>query len=126
YPLHWVENAKYEWGKAQILQEGKDVVLIGCGPLLSKAIEAGKKLGDQGIRATVINNPFINQIDIKTIGPVVKAASGRLVTIEDHQVISGMGAQVSHALSNSGIPHAIKSLGMHGEFGQSAYLAEDL
>jgi transketolase len=126
YPLHWVENAKYEWDKAQVLQEGSDVVLIGCGPLLSKAIEAGKKLAEQGIRATVINNPFINHVDIGTIGAAVKAASGRLVTIEDHQVICGMGAQVSHALSNAGIAHTIKTLGMHGEFGQSAYLAEDL
>jgi transketolase len=126
YPLSWVENAKYEWGKAQVLQQGSDVVLIGCGPLLSKAIEAGKKLAEQGIRATVINNPFINHVDVATIGAAVKAASGRLVTIEDHQVICGMGAQVSHALSNAGIAHTIKTLGMHGEFGQSAYLAEDL
>jgi transketolase len=126
YPLHWVENAKYEWNKAQVLQEGSDVVLIGCGPLLSKAIDAGKKLAEQGIRATVINNPFINHVDVATIGRAVKAASGRLVTIEDHQVICGMGAQVSHALSSAGIAHTVKSLGMHGEFGQSAYLAEDL
>jgi transketolase len=37
-----------------------------------------------------------------------------------------MGAQVSHALSAAGIPHSIKSLGMRGEFGQSAYVAEEL
>src|ERR671918_3150189 len=40
YPLTWVENAKYEWGKAQILSQGSDVVLIASEPLLSKAIEA--------------------------------------------------------------------------------------
>src|SRR5205823_12753048 len=102
------------------------VVLIGCGTRFSKAIEAGKKLAEQGIGATVINNPFINQVDTRTIGDAVLKASGRLVTIEDHQVICGMGAQVSHALSGAGIPHSIKTLGMHGEFGQSAYLAEDL
>src|SRR5687767_4771522 len=85
YPVSWVENAKYEWGKAQVLQEGADVVLIGCGPLLAKAIEAGKKLAEQGIRTTVINNPFINRVDIETIGAVVKAANGRVVTIEDHK-----------------------------------------
>jgi transketolase C-terminal domain/subunit len=41
------------------------------------------------------------------------------VTIEDHQIIGGMGAQVSHALSNAGIAHTIKTLGIHDEFGQS-------
>ena len=126
YPMHWIENAKYEWGKAQVLQEGKDVVLIGCGPLLGKALEAGRKLADQGISATVINNPFINHVDIETIGRAVKAASGRVVTIEDHQIICGMGAQIAHALAQAGIPHQMQSLGIQGEFGQSAYVAEDL
>lgn len=126
YPVNWVEGAKYPWGKAQVLQQGNDVVLIGCGPLLSKAIEAGKKLADQGIKATVINNPFVNDVDLETIGHAVKAAGGRVVTIEDHQIIGGMGAQVSHALSNAGITHQIRTLGIKGEFGQSAYVAEDL
>lgn len=126
YPIAWVEGANYPWGKAQVLQPGSDVVLVGCGPLLNKAIEAGKKLAEQGIKATVINNPFINDVDIETIGAAVKNASGRLVTIEDHQVVCGMGAQVSHALSRAGIAHRARSLGMNGEFGQSAYLAEDL
>jgi transketolase len=49
-----------------------------------------------------------------------------VVTIEDHQIIGGMGAQISHALSRAGIAHRMKSLGIHGEFGQSAYVAEHL
>ena len=126
YPMSWVEDAKYPWGKAQVLQEGTDVVLIACGVLVNKAIEAGQKLAEQGIRATVINNPFINQVDVKTIGAAVEAASGRVVTIEDHQLIGGMGAQVSHALSQAGVAHHMKSLGIRGEFGQSAYIAEHL
>ena len=126
YPLSWAENATYEWGKAQVLQRGNDVVLIGCGPLLGKAIEAGKKLATQGVTATVINNPFINRVDVETIGNAVKTCNGRLVTIEDHQVVGGMGAQVSHALSLAGISHRIRSLGIQGEFGQSAYVAEEL
>jgi len=56
----------------------------------------------------------------------VQKCGGRVVTIEDHQLICGMGAQVSHALSTSGIAHRMKSLAIHGEFGQSAYLAEEL
>ncbi|HXT38849.1 MAG TPA: transketolase C-terminal domain-containing protein, partial [Candidatus Angelobacter sp.] len=126
YPLSWVENARYEWGRAQVLQRGSDVVLVGCGPLLSKAIEAGRRLAEQNVRATVINNPFINRVDLDTIGAEVRNCSGRVVTIEDHQTIGGMGAQVSHALSQAGIAHRMKSLGIKGEFGQSAYIAEHL
>lgn len=126
YPLTWIEGAKFPWGRAQVLSEGSDVVLIGCGVLVNKAIEAGKLLAAKGVKATVINNPFINQVDLETIGAAVKKCGGKVVTIEDHQVIGGMGAQVSHALSNAAIAHTMKSLGIHGEFGQSAYLAEEL
>ena len=126
YPLTWVEGAKYPWGKAQVLSTGSDVVLIGCGVLVNKAIEAGKLLAAKGVKATVISNPFVNQVDLETIGAAVKNCGGNVVTIEDHQVLGGMGAQVSHALSNSGIAHRMKSLGIRNEFGQSAYLAEEL
>src|SRR6266567_3980232 len=84
YPIRWVENAQYEWGRAQVLKPGTAVVLIGCGPLLSQAIEAGKVLAAQGVEAAVINNPFINRVDLATIGKAVNACAGRVVTIEDH------------------------------------------
>ena len=126
YPLSWVDSPVYEWGKAQVLREGSDVVLVGSGVLLNRVIEAGEQLDSDGVNATVINNPFVNQVDLDTIGAAVNAAGGRLVTIEDHQVKGGMGAQVSHALSNAGIAHRIKTMGIAGEFGQSAYKADEL
>jgi transketolase len=126
YPLTWIEGATFPWGRAQVLATGGDVVLIGCGVLVNKAIEAGKLLAARGVHATVISNPFVNRVDLDTIGTAVKNCGGRVVTIEDHQVVGGMGAQVSHALSNTGIAHTMKSLGIRNEFGQSAYLAEEL
>ena len=126
YPIYWVEGATYPWGKAQVLSEGSDVVLVGTGVLVNKAIEAGKLLAQQGVRATVISNPFVNRPDLATIGAAVERCGGRLVTIEDHQEVGGMGAQLSHALSAAGIAHRAKTLGIRGEFGQSAYLAEQL
>jgi transketolase len=126
YPLHWLENAKYEWGKAQVLVEGDDVVIVACGPLVGRSIDAGHKLKEQKVGATVISNAFINRVDVKTIGTAVKKCGGRIVTIEDHQIVGGMGAQISHALSQAGIPHRMHSLGIEGGFGQSAYVAEDL
>jgi transketolase len=126
YPVRWVEGSNYAWGKAQVIQEGTDVVLVGSGVLFNKALEAAKLLAAQGRSATVINNPFVNLVDVETIGAAVKKCGGRLVTIEDHQLICGMGAQVSHALSTAGIAHRAVSLGIRGEFGQSAYMAEEL
>ena len=125
YPVTWLEGATYPWGKAQVTQEGSDVVLVGCGTLFSKAVEAGKLLAAKGVKATVINNPFVNRVDLETIGAAVKQC-GKIVTIEDHQVVCGMGSQISHALSTAGIAHVMKSIGIRDEFGQSAYVAEHL
>jgi transketolase len=126
YPVHLAEHAVYEWGKAQVLSQGEDVVIIACGPLLSKAIEAGRKLAELNIKATVISNPFVNRVDIATIGAAARQCQGRVITIEDHQEICGMGAQVAHALAKTGIGPRMRTLGIGGEFGQSAYLAEEL
>ena len=126
YPVRWVENAKYEWGKAQLLAEGGDVVIAACGPFVGRAIEAGRKLGEQGVGATVLATPFVNRVDVETVGAAVRRCQGRIVTIEDHQVACGMGAQISHALSQAGVAHRMKSLGIGGEFGQSAWVAEQL
>ncbi|HEU5124677.1 MAG TPA: transketolase C-terminal domain-containing protein [Verrucomicrobiae bacterium] len=125
YPVTWLEGAAYPWGKAQVTQEGSDVVLVGCGTLFSKAVEAGKLLAAKGVKATVINNPFVNRVDLETIGAAVKQC-GKVVTIEDHQIVCGMGSQISHALSTAGIAHVMKSFGIRDEFGQSAYVAEHL
>jgi transketolase len=126
YPVAWIPDARYTWGQAQVLRSGTDVLLVGCGPLLGKAIEAGRLLAERGVEATVINQPFVNRVDLETMGRVVNQCSGRVVTIEDHQQVGGMGAQLSHALACAGIPHRMRSLGIAGEFGQSAYVAEHL
>jgi transketolase len=126
YPVQWLEKPDYAWGRAQIVREGSDVVLIGCGTLFGKALAAGQQLAERGISAAVINNPFVNRVDRETIGAMVRRCQGRVVTIEDHQVMGGMGALVSHALSQMGVAHEMRSLGIRGEFGRSAYVAEHL
>jgi len=127
YPLSWVEKApSYVWGQAQIMEEGTDVTIVASGAVVGYALKAAKLLEEKGKSATVINNAFINRPDIDTIGQALAKTGGRLVTVEDHQLIGGMGAQLTHALVMAGIPIKLKSLGVHGEFGQSAYLADEL
>jgi len=126
YPVYWKEGATYAWGKAQVLREGGDVTLLTNGPLIGKALQAADQLKTEGIAATVINSPFVNQIDLDTIAPLVKKCGGRLVTMEDHQVICGLGSQVVQALVNAGHNVQARCLGIKGGFGQSAYLADEL
>lgn len=126
YPIYWQENPQYVWGKAQVLREGKDVTLIANGALVGNALKAADQLKEKGISAAVINNAFVNQVDLETISRVVKGTGGRFVTVDDHQVIGGSGAQVVHALVQAGVTIQAKSLGIQGEFGQSAYMADEL
>lgn len=93
---------------------------------MGKALEAASMLEGRGIQAAVVNHPFVNRPDIETLRPLVEQAGGRVVTIEDHQIAVGMGAQVIHALSCAGIPVRARSIGIPGVFGRSAYVAEDL
>ncbi len=126
YPLSWVPGTDYVWGKPQILREGTDVTLVTCGALLGSTLKAADRLAAQGKSAAVINHPFVNRPDIDTFRDALAKTGGKLVTVEDHQLIGGMGAQLVHALACHGIPFTVKSLGVHGEFGQSAYLAQEL
>ena len=80
----------------------------------------------QGIRATLINSPFVNKVDIETIGAAVRKTNGKILTLEDHQLICGMGAMIAHALVQEGISCHMKSLGIRGEFGRSAYKSDQL
>jgi transketolase len=118
--------AGYPWGKATVIRPGKDVVLVACGPMVPLALEAAELLAKEGKQATVIDNPFVNRPDLATIKPAVTAAGGKLVTIEDHQIVGGMGAMLVHALSLDGVALRAASIGMHGEFGRSAYSAREL
>ncbi len=116
----------YQWGKAQVIGEGNDVVIAAAGPMLLKALDAQAELKKNGINAVVVNNTFINKVDVETYKKLLAKCAGRLVTIEDHQLVGGMGAMIAHALLLDGVNLKLKSLGIGGEFGQSAYTADQL
>jgi len=94
--------------------------------MVGKALQAAKLLKEKNISATVINNSFINHVDIETFKTALAKTKGKLITIEDHQVVGGMGSIILHALHLNGIPFQAKTLGIQGEFGQSAYKADQL
>jgi transketolase len=126
YPFGLGDGVAYDWDKPQILKEGSDVTITATGPMVWKALAAGEELEKAGVSATIINNPFVNQPDVDVIGACVEKTQGRLITIEDHQIIGGMGALLIHALVQSGKTVKAKSLGIPNHFGQSAYTADEL
>lgn len=126
HPVSYVEGMKYAWNKANILSSGSDVTIVAAGPMVGKAIEASRLLKEKNFTATVINHSFINHVDIETLKTSLSKTKGKLITIEDHQVLGGMGSMIVHALHTHGVDFQSKTLGIQGEFGQSAYKADQL
>ena len=126
HPVSYVEGMQYTWDKANILTTGADVTIVAAGPMIGKALDAGKLLKEKNITATVINHSFINHVDIETLRTSLSSTKGKLITIEDHQILGGMGSMIVHALHTHGVNFKSKTLGIAGEFGQSAYKADQL
>ncbi len=125
------EGATYAWGKAMTVLDttaGKpsSVVISANGSMLVQAIKAADALAKNGIGALVLNNSTPNRPDVAGHQAAIQKCGGKLVTVEDHQLIGGAGSMLVAALAQAGALPKVKMLGVHGEFGQSAYLAEEL
>lgn len=118
----------YKLGRAQVVRDcdKPQAVIAATGALLDQALVAAEMLSQDGVEAAVLNPSVIHKPDVATFSKYLQNCRGRLITVEDHQVIGGMGAILSHALSTAGVSLKLTSLGVQGEFGQSAYTAEQL
>jgi len=108
---------KFEIGKGVVLKEGKDLTIIATGLEVNESLEAAKKLAEEGIDAEVINIHTIKPIDADLI---VKSASktGKVVTVEEHSVIGGLGGAVAEVLSEK-CPTKMLRIGVKDTFGES-------
>lgn len=108
---------RFEIGKGVTLKEGSDLTIIATGLCVSSALEAAQKLEDDGVHARVINMHTIKPLDEEL---VVKAAkeTGRIVTVEEHSVIGGLGGAVCEALCENA-PVPVKRIGVQDVYGES-------
>ena len=112
------ENYKFELGKGITLREGKDVTVVATGLMVAEAIEAGKLLEEKGIDARIINIHTIKPLDEELICKAAKE-TGKLVTIEEHSVIGGLGDAVCAAVCDGGCCAKVVKMGVHDQFGHS-------
>lgn len=108
---------KFNFNKAVVMQEGTDVTLITNGETLVEVVEAAQMLKEHGINAEVINVPVIKPLDEETIINSAKKTN-RVITIENHSVIGGLGGCICEVLSEK-YPVKITRIGLNDEFGQS-------
>ena len=89
-------------GKAEVLREGRDLTIIGVGPLVYTCLAAAHELHYQGMEATVVNLRFLNPLDRDTILRYARL-TGRLITVEDHILQGGMGSAILELLACEGL-----------------------
>ena len=108
---------KFELGKGVVLREGKDVTIVATGLCVSSALEAAEKLAADGIDAKIINIHTIKPLDEELIVAAAKE-TGKVVTVEEHSVIGGLGSAVCDSLAET-CPVPVKKIGVQDVFGES-------
>ena len=116
------EDYKFELGKGVLLREGKDLTIVATGLMVSAALEAAEKLSADGVDAEVINIHTIKPLDEEIIVESAKK-TGKVVTVEEHSVIGGLGSAVCDALSAK-LPTPVTKLGVNDIYGHSGPAVE--
>ena len=117
-PVIYDENTKFEIGKANLLRDGKDVALIANGDTVCLALEAAEQLAAKGISARVVDMHTIKPLDVGMVKDCIENI-GKIITIEDHNILNGLGSAVADIVAESG-KAVLRRIGIQDQYGQSA------
>ncbi len=113
---------KFELGKGVVLRDGKDLTIIATGLPVSNCLEAAEKLAADGIDAKVINIHTIKPLDEELVVAAAKE-TGKVVTVEEHSVIGGLGSAVCDVFAEKA-PTKVMKIGINDTFGESGPAVE--
>lgn len=113
---------QFKLGKGVVLREGKDVAIIATGLPVANCLEAAEKLAADGIEAKVINIHTIKPLDEELVALAAKE-TGKVVTVEEHSVIGGLGSAVCDVLCAQA-PTKVLKIGINDTFGESGPAVE--
>ena len=116
-PVFHGGDYRFEIGKGELIKQGRDITIIANGLMVAEAIEAGRELEADGIDAEIINIATIKPLD-KELVAASAAKTGRVITVEEHNVVGGLGEAVCAALSEE-CPVPVKRIGINDVFGHS-------
>ena len=117
-PVLYDENTEFEIGKGKLLRRGNDVAIIANGDTVRLAVEAAEVLAAEGIEARVVDMHTIKPLDKACVESCVNEI-GKIVTVEDHNVMNGLGSAVCEVAAELG-KGRVKRIGIQDQFGQSA------
>ena len=117
-PVVHNESQEFQIGKGITLRDGTDCTIAACGITVRMALEAAETLQQEGISCRVIDNFSIKPIDNELLEEAARK-TGCIVTVEEHNIVGGMGSAVAESVSES-YPVPIKRIGVQDVFGESA------
>jgi len=117
-----MQNVQCKIGGSEVLQEGQELTIVSCGPIITEVIKAISLIGQIGVE--LINCYSVKPLDKTTILRSA-AKTGKVLTVEDHSVIGGLGGAVAELLAKE-YPLPLKILGVPDVFGESARSWEEL
>lgn len=116
------EDYEFQLGRGVVLKEGSDLTIVATGLCVSEALEAANKLKEDGVDAKVINIHTIKPLDEELIIAAAKETK-KVVTVEEHSVIGGLGSAVCDVLSAKA-PAKVLKIGIQDTFGESGPAVE--
>ena len=117
-PVIYDENATFTIGKANLLKEGKDVAIIANGDTVRLALEAAEVLAAKGYTARVLDMHTIKPLDVDAVNACI-ADIGKIITVEDHNILNGLGSAVADVVAESG-KAVLRRIGVQDQYGMSA------
>ncbi len=121
-PCIYDENEKFEIGKAKVIREGADVALIAIGDMVNQALIAAKELESLGIKAKVIDMFTLKPLDEACVLDVINSI-GKIITVEDHNWLNGLGSAVSDIVAREG-KGIVRKVGLQDRFAESGPYSE--
>lgn len=117
-PVIYDENTEFIIGKANLLREGRDIAIIANGDTVCIALDAAMKLEAEGIHARVLDMHTIKPLDVDAVNAAINEI-GKIITVEDHNVLNGLGSAVADVVAESG-KAVLRKVGVQDQFGMSA------
>jgi len=111
-------DEQFEIGKAKLLRDGRDAAIIANGDTVRLAVEAAEVLEAEGIKVRVLDMHTVKPLDVEAVTAAIEDC-GKIVTVEDHNIINGLGAAVACVAADLG-KGQVKRIGIQDQFGQSA------
>lgn len=116
-PIYYSENEDFEFGKGKLLKQGKDITIIAIGDLLHQAVEAANELEKRGISVELIDMHTLKPLDVDMVKASI-GRTGRIVTVEDHNYMNGLGSAVAEVIAEEG-RGVLRRVGLKDRFAES-------